>query len=191
MHKLTANLFGLVFLLGSGAAAADLLGSEERTRVATPDRQYLSAMGGFSMVDDDRGGDQAPNSGDGLHAVGIYGHQWDNNWGLETSFAAESVRSGGHRVTAVLDGYYGFGNRRAGDVVPYYLAGIGLALNDIDSDQDIDMVLNVGLGIAAPLDNVLGLRLRFRGEARYLNDQFADGSDDFRISLGLEVPLFR
>jgi len=187
VHKLTANLFGLVFLLGSGAAAADLLGSEERTRVATPDRQYLSAMAGFTAVDDDR----AENVDEGLHAVGIYGYQFDNNFGVEGSFAAEAVRGAGHRVTAMLDGYYGFANRRAGNAVPYYLAGIGLAHNDIDSDSTTNLAYNIGLGISAPLDDLIGLRLRFRGEARYFHDTVGDGLDDFRVSLGLEVPLFR
>ena len=165
---------------------------------AEPTRQYLAPMMHYLILDEDR--DLSRN---GLGGGLIYGRQLSDHVWWETEGAGYGLDSG---VEGATDFYqytvstglaYAFGDREG--LTPFVLAQIGGIYNDVvpDDDDTFDLHANVGAGVVTgPIfDN--GLKLRFEG--RYMYDDFdgvsgtasedEGGFNDFRVSLGLEIPL--
>ena len=163
-------------------------------------RQYVAPMLHYLVLDEDR--DLSRN---GLGAGLIYGREISEHWWWETEGAGYGLDSGldgdsdFYQYTVTTGIAYAFGDRKS--FTPFVLAQIGGIYNDVipDDDDGIDLHANVGLGAVTGelFDN--GLKLRF--DARYMYDDFdgASGSasegeggfNDWRFSLGLEVPLGR
>lgn len=180
-------LFGaLALAVASGAASAQ--GGDGDSVIGLPGESYFSALGGFSLPDSERV--RRGTRRIGGHATGIAGYQWHNNFGVELNISGESIRRGGHRATSSIDGYYGLGNRQRGHWVPYVLAGVGVSANSIGgrNAREFDFLANVGVGVVVPVTSIGSLRVRT--ETRYVYDRFRDGLDDWRFSIGLELPVF-
>lgn len=177
-------------MLATNAMAAD-----ENTEIT---RQYLAPMMHYLILDEDR--DLSRN---GLGGGLIYGRQLSDHVWWETEGAGYGLDSG---VEGATDFYqytvstglaYAFGDREG--FTPFVLAQIGGIYNDVvpDDDDAFDLHANVGLGaVTGPIfDN--GLKIRVEG--RYMYDDFdgvtgtasedEGGFNDFRVSLGLEIPL--
>ena len=186
--RLTTLALG-VALATQSLAAED---SQETTR------QYVAPMLHYLVLDEDR--DLSRN---GLGAGLIYGREISEHWWWETEGAGYGLDSG---VEGSADFYqyiistgvaYAFGDRKG--FTPFVLAQIGGVYEDVvpDDDDGLNLHANVGVGaVTGPLfDN--GLKMRF--DARYMYDDFdgitgtpsedEGGFNDWRFSLGLEVPL--
>lgn len=177
-------------MLATNAMAAD-----ENT---DPTRQYLAPMMHYLILDDDR-----DISSKGLGGGLIYGRQLSDHLWWETEGAGYGLDTGVDDVTdffqySLSTGVaYAFGDREG--FTPFVLAQIGGIYNDVvpDDDDGLNLHANVGVGaVTGPIfDN--GLKLRFEG--RYMYDDFdgvsgttSDGEggfNDWRLSLGLEIPL--
>lgn len=177
-------------MLATNAIAAD-----EST---DPTRQYLAPMMHYLILDDDR-----DISRKGLGGGLIYGRQLSDHLWWETEGAGYGLDTGVDDVTdffqySLSTGVaYAFGDREG--FTPFVLAQIGGIYNDVvpDDDDGLNLHANVGVGaVTGPIfDN--GLKLRFEG--RYMYDDFdgvsgttSDGEggfNDWRLSLGLEIPL--
>lgn len=177
-------------MLATNAIAAD-----EST---DPTRQYLAPMMHYLILDDDR-----DISSKGLGGGLIYGRQLSDHLWWETEGAGYGLDTGVDDVTdffqySLSTGVtYAFGDREG--FTPFVLAQIGGIYNDVvpDDDDGLNLHANVGVGaVTGPIfDN--GLKLRFEG--RYMYDDFdgvsgttSDGEggfNDWRLSLGLEIPL--
>ncbi|MCK0152238.1 OmpA family protein [Alcanivorax sp. S6407] len=165
---------------------------------AEPTRQYLAPMMHYLILDDDR-----DISSKGLGGGLIYGRQLSEHVWWETEGAGYGLDTGVDDVTDFFQYSlgtglaYAFGDREG--FTPFVLAQIGANYNDVvpDDDDGINLMANVGLGaVTGPIfDN--GLKLRFEG--RYMYDDFdgvvgtlsedEGGFNDWRLSLGLEIPL--
>lgn len=180
----TFMLLGLALVSAASAAAEG-----EQMMVEQPGPSYLGALAGYLKPDSDR--IKNDRSAHGGSATGIWGYQWPSRFGLELNVAGDKVRDGGHRLSVVVDGYYGFGAHRVDSgFTPYLLAGAGIASNNLFGRNNREsFVANGGLGFVTPLSRSGAIRIR--GDARYIYDDLGDGFDDFRISLGLEFPFFR
>lgn len=173
--------------LALSCAAAPALAEDAAARPL----RYLGALGTYAAADDERLASIDYSTGAQL----LYGYQWaDSRWGLEGHLffdnfeTDETVRTDFYRTGLGLDLVYAFGDRES--LTPFVLAGLGYAYNDVlpDSDDDDNLVANVGVGfVTAPL--IEGGAIRVRGEGRYLYDDFGDGISDIRFGLGLEFSL--
>lgn len=185
-----------VALLSASVALASQAMAADRQE-AEP-RQYLSPMASYLIVDEDR-----DLSRKGLGASLAYGRQLSEHWWWESELAAYGMDS---RPSGAQDFYqyagttglmYAFGDRKS--FTPYVVGAVGVIYDDVlpNDDDSFNLHANVGLGaVTGPLfDN--GLKLR--AEGRYMYDDFdgtrfnasedEGGFKDWRISIGLEVPL--
>lgn len=153
--------------------------------------EYLYTLPFYLEADDDREVDDGAG-----FAIG-YGRRWTGNlfWGLQGfATALDTDRPD-------LTDFYQYGGgldlsyhlSRDG-FIPFGLIGLGGVHNNVvpNSDDDTSIYGNAGIGLLSPAaDN--GLRLRL--EARYIYDTFefagSDNMGDWRIGLGLQVPLGR
>lgn len=163
-------------------------------------RDYLGILGTYNFPDSGR--DVTP--ADVKRATGfdfIYGHQLDKpHWGYEVHGFTETFETGTalrtdfYRYGLGGDVTYAFGDGSRSAFTPFLLGGGGLSYNDIypntTQDDGFNWFLNVGAGfVTKPLTSI-GF-LRFRGEARYVYDNFADAYGDIKVGLGVEIPLLR
>lgn len=179
--------------LATQAIAADGM-DESKTR------HYVAPMFHVLQLDDDR--DLSDN---GLGGGLIYGRQLSDHWWWETEGAGYTMETGSNAGTdyyqySLTTGLaYAFGDREG--FTPFVVGQIGGIHNDVvpDDDDGISLHANVGLGaVSGPLFDS-GLKLR--AEARYMYDDFdgitgtasedEGGFNDWRFSVGLELPLGR
>jgi OOP family OmpA-OmpF porin len=149
---------------------------------------HIYALGTATNTDSDRNVDSTNNGwqlGFGyplterLYIEGVY---FDNTFETGDNNGSDFYQSGGG-----LDLQYGFGDRER--FTPFVLAGIGVAENDVvpDSLDEDSFYWNVGVGFVGRLFDLQWLR--YRGEARYVQDDYLDGRSDVRFGLGLEIAL--
>ncbi|MBB5187297.1 OOP family OmpA-OmpF porin [Zhongshania antarctica] len=154
------------------------------------DEQYphIYALGTMTNTDSDRNVESTSNGwqlGFGfpltqrLYIEGLY---FDNIFETGDNNGSDFYQAGGG-----VDLQYGFGDRE--QFTPFILAGIGGAENDVipDSLDENSFYWNVGVGFVGRIFNLQWLR--YRGEARYFQDDYLDGRTDIRFGLGLEVAL--
>ncbi|MEQ3637323.1 MAG: OmpA family protein [Thalassolituus sp.] len=188
-----------ISMLAAGVALATQgLAAEGMNEPTT--RQYVAPMLHYLVLDEDR-----DLSRKGLGGGLVYGRELSEHWWWETEGAGYGQDSG---VDGASDYYqytvstglaYALGDRES--FTPFVLAQIGGAYNDVvpDDDDGLNLHANVGLGVVTGPISDNGLKLR--AEARYMYDDFdgvtgsasedEGGFNDWRFSLGLEVPLGR
>jgi len=177
----------------STAYAQDEVASPEAGVVEGQSQQYLGVLGSFTRADDARDRNGADiDFGAGFAA--LYGWQGKNHWGFEvqafseTFETSQTLRTDFYRYGVNGDLVYSFGDRSK--LTPFVLAGVGGNHDDVFPGKDkFTWFGNVGAGVvSAPFSQFADLRLR--GEVRYIYDDFESGYSDFRLGLGLEIPLF-
>src|SRR5690606_35287756 len=128
-----------------------------------------------------------------------YGREWTDRWFWELQTFGNLIESGQPLVTdhyqygASLD--VGWRFVPGPGATPFLILGAGGVRNDavLEAEDDTDFIGNVGIGF---LTGELGNGgVRMRGEARYVRDDFEtggnDGMNDWRIGLGVTIPLGR
>lgn len=162
--------------------------SDDVVLVAGPN-QYFSVLGGYFRADKDRA-----TSRKGITGSLIYGYRFSPLLGLELNVMGSTLDTGGGAgtdfyqqggtVDLVLDLY-----DRATSWTPFFLIGGGATQNDVtpDSEDSIDFIANVGLGVVTKPFTSLGIKLR--AEGRYQYDNFQSGYQDIRALAGIEIPF--
>lgn len=184
---MAALTFGLLM---TGTAVAEGKAAP-KTEDAPPQNRYLGVLPTYLKPDENRGPTVDYGNGVGF----LFGKQWDDGLGLELSLFADLIETGENQGTDFyrqnlgLDVFYAFGNRNV--FTPFVLIGAGLGRNDVfpDDRDSYDWMANGALGFVT---SALVFDLfRVRGEFRYIYDDFEDGSLDYRLGLGLEIPIKR
>jgi OmpA-OmpF porin, OOP family len=154
-------------------------------------QHYIGVLATYLEPDDMRAPNVDYGNGFGL----LYGQQYGNRFGWEAQLSADFFETGDnggtdyYRQSLNVDVFYALGDRLS--FTPFALLGIGYGNNDVfPEDRDgQELVANAGLGfVTGP---VLFENLRFRGELRYIYDNFEEGLSDYRAGIGIEFPLFR
>lgn len=152
------------------------------------ERSYLAVGFNHAQMDDARGID-----GDGMGATFLYGTHLAGNWFLETRLTGlvlERGDAGGtdfYQQDLGADAVYRFGSGTGWE--PFALLGVSAIRNDVEEEEldEVNAGIHAGLGVvSAPLGS---MDLRFRIDARYVNDDYLDGLQDVRIGIGIEIPL--
>jgi OOP family OmpA-OmpF porin len=177
-------------LLMTGAVMTEG-GAAEKNEEAPPQNRYLGVLPTYFKPDDNRGPTVDYGNGVGF----LLGKQWDDGLGLELSLFSDLIETGENQGTDYyrqnlgLDAFYAFGNRKV--FTPFVLIGAGVGRNDVfpDDRDSYDWVANGGLGFVT--SSLVFDLFRVRGEFRYFYDNFEDGSLDYRLGLGLEIPIRR
>lgn len=182
----------------AGALAASLATAQTEsvteTTTQSESKGYLSILPYYLSVDRDRG---VGRDGRGLSMA--YGRQWTDHWFWELQTFGNLIEAGQPGITdhyqygASLDVGYRF--LPPDKTSPFVILGAGLVRNDavLDANDDTDAIGNVGLGFVTRGLGNGGIRVR--GEARYVRDEYEtatrDGMNEWRIGLGVTVPLGR
>src|SRR5690554_2005977 len=193
MKRFSASLLIAAGTLGAGMAAAQS-DSVSESESRTESKGYLSVLPYYLSVDRDR---NLGNDGRGLSIA--YGREWTDRWFWELQTFGNLIESGQPLITdhyqygASLD--VGWRFVPGPGATPFLILGAGAVRNDavLEAEDDTDFIGNVGLGF---LTGELGNGgVRIRGEARYVRDDFEtggnDGMNEWRIGLGVTVPLGR
>lgn len=152
------------------------------------EHKYFGVTGFYLDADEDRLGD---GSGAGLDL--LLGRQLSGPWyGEVRAFMAGMRGEPGVTTTQFnggmsLDFHYLIGER--GLFSAFVLAGGGFVFNDADSvgGDDGGFQGNAGLGLVSRKLTSSNVRLRLEGRAVY--EDYLDGVTDYRVGLGLEIPL--
>ncbi len=193
MKRFSASLLIAAGTLGAALAAAQS-DTVTETETRTESNGYLSVLPYYLSVDGDR------NLGsDGRGLALAYGREFTDRWFWELQMFGNVIEAG---RDLIKDHYqYGAGFDLGYRFVPgpgatpFVVFGAGAVRNDavLQSEDDTDFIGNVGIGfLTGELGNA---GVRVRGEARYVRDRFRtgmnDGMNEWRIGLGVNVPLGR
>ena len=153
-----------------------------------PKLSYVGVLGSYLDLDKSR----LPDDGVG---VGIYyGRQIGHgNWFWEGQLFTQNLETDEPNLTDFyrsgggLDLVYSLNERRT--FSPFLLLGVGGNYNDVipDDEDKFGFFANAGIGLVTRPYGTYGFRLR--AEARYIYDDFDGGQNDFRYSVGIELPL--
>jgi OOP family OmpA-OmpF porin len=148
---------------------------------------YVSVLGHYYWLDDAWMADH----GSGLQL--LRGWNLKDSWYLEGALFTNVFETDVDGATDFyqyglgLDLVYALGDRVG--FTPFALVGAGAAYNDIipDSDDEWSATGNAGIGFVTGPVSDFGFRLR--AEGRYIYNSFEDGLSDYRVSVGMELPL--
>ena len=193
MQKKKILACGIAAGLSLNTAYAQDEAPAEEAVVEAQSQQYLGFLGTLTRADDgrDRNGADIDNASGGSV---LYGWQSKDRWGYEIQAFAETfetsqtLRTDWYRYGFNGDLVYSFGDRTK--LTPFVLAGLGGNHDDVFPAKDkFTWFGNLGAGVVTgPFTKLADLRLR--GEVRYIYDNFESGYGDFRLGLGIEIPLF-
>jgi OOP family OmpA-OmpF porin len=178
-------------LSAMSAVAAAQDGTTVRTTESLVSRDYVSVLGGYFIPDKGYG---AQRNGSALSL--IYGDQFSDNWSVEGNLFGTVLETGRNNGTdyyqtgATLDAVYGLYDRTKATITPFVVGGGGAEWNDMYPQQRsrTSFVADGGLGFVT---KSLYHGIKIRGEGRYLHNFFEGGQNDFRVQLGIEIPLGR
>ncbi|MBD2858834.1 OmpA family protein [Spongiibacter sp. KMU-158] len=170
----------------AGCAAA-LMASPVIAQDNDKGEAYLFGLATFSEMDEDRGADLDTTG----YSLGV-GLPISRRLYIEALYIDNTLETNGlygdfYQTGGGLDLVYSFGDRH--DFTPFIMLGGGALKNDVipDALDDDTMYANIGLGfVGALFDHDY---LRYRAEARYIQDDYLDGMSDVRFGIGIEVAL--
>ena len=170
-------------MLAAGAARAQPAGGE-------PWVHYIGVLGTYGILDEGR----APNIGEGLGPLVLYGAQHPGGFGYELQgFGSIHETRGGstdfYRWGFGADLVYSLGDRLGW--TPFALAGASYALNDVAPDtlDGWDWALDGGVGVVSPPQFRDFFRVRVEGRAiydRYGAQLQGSGYLDYQVGVGVE-----
>ncbi|WP_428311961.1 OmpA family protein [Hydrocarboniphaga sp.] len=189
-RKVAAAAAAVIVSMASQYAVAQDDGSTDSSGndADKPKLSYVGILGSYLDLDKDR----LPNDGYGVGAY--YGRQLGHgNWFWEAQVFAQNLETDEDNLTDFyrtgggLDLVYSLNERRT--FSPFLLVGVGGNYNDVipDNEDKFGFYANAGIGFVTKPIGYYGFRLR--AEARYIYDDFEGGQQDFRYSVGIELPL--
>ncbi len=179
MKKLSVAIVLALGLLGSAAVSAD----------STESGHYIGFLPGYYHPDTGRG---AGNKGFTVSA--LYGYEFIDGLSVEANIFGSEVDENSlagnefHQEGGTLDLRLRLYDSETAPIVPFVIAGAGAAYNDVYARGIFRGTFLADAGIGFVTKTLIDpLKLRF--EARYLYNNFQGEQDDFRVSLGLEIPV--
>jgi OOP family OmpA-OmpF porin len=176
-------------MFSADAVAQDLSGDRLRNGLISAD--YLAILPGYTVPDKRRGLGR-----NGATGSFIYGNQFAEHWSLEGQVQGSVFEAGINRGPnytqwgGSVDLVYGLFDRRKAVITPFILVGVG-AVDDetLQSSKDHGGFLAEG-GLGLVTKSLYdGIKIRLEG--RYNHDFLHDGYNDYRVTMGIEVPLGR
>ncbi len=167
-------------------AAFGLVGNAFATEASA--QKYFGINGFYVDPDTARGTGQ-----DGLGADVLFGLQLTGPLYAEArAFGAilETGRNGGadhYNGGASLDLHVLLGKR--GRLAAFALAGLGFAYNDVQPNSNDGGALQANAGVGLLSRGLTSAKIRLRLEARAVYEDFLAGVTDFRLGMGLEIPI--
>lgn len=156
------------------------------------EREYISVLPTYEIPDSNRG-----TTRNGIGISLIYGHLYTHRLGVEANVKLSVFNTGKgngsdfYQEGGTIDLTYTFNDRLGKAFLhPFVLGGVGGVYNDVVPDR-LDkgsLIVNGGLGVVSKAF-YHGVRLRLEG--RYVRDFYRGDFEDYRASLGLEIPLGR
>jgi OOP family OmpA-OmpF porin len=136
---------------------------------------------------------RTPNDGSGMQTT--FGRLLTERWGWEATFSYATLDTGDaggtdyYQTSFGLDFSRRFSPRIA--LTPVVWFGAGFVDNDVypDSEDSVDPYLSAAFGVVSRPLGESGTALRAR--AVYLYDDFKAGMHDWRLELGVSIPLGR
>ena len=159
------------------------------------EHEYISILGSFVMPDGHSRGTTYHGGGGTV----LWGHLLSDNLSVEVAPTFSIFDTGQGKGTdfyqygGTIDGAWAFTSRTQSSIVPFVLAGVGGAYEDVQpvTGKKGVFLADAGAGVTGPI----AYGLKWRAEARYVHDfqtQFhGHGDNDYRFSAGLEIPLGR
>ena len=176
-------------MYASSSSAQD--GSSVRTQIGLISNDYISILPGYAIPDSKRGTQR-----NGFTTSLIYGNQFADHWSIEGQFQGSIFETGQNHGTdfyqwgGTVDGVYSLFDRRKAVITPFILGGIGAVYDDVypQSNHGAGFLAEGGIGFVT---QSLFDGIKLRGEGRYNHDFIHDGYNDYRLTLGIEIPLGR
>ncbi len=165
-------------------------------------RSYVDIMATLQKMDDARNIDTSGFGGSVTWGIPLSERwSWENQIGMYGLDTGTRNSTDYYQISLKTNARYNFGDHEGFD--PFLLAGIGITRNDVvpNSDDSINPMFNVGIGLISP--ELFSSELRLRMEVRYIYDDF-DGAggdidipsskgngpfNDWHFSVGLSIPL--
>jgi OOP family OmpA-OmpF porin len=162
-----------------------------RTQVGLVSNDYIAILPGYAIPDSARGTQR-----NGFTTSFIYGNQISDHFSLEGQIQGSIFETGRNHGTdfyqwgGTVDLAYSLFDRRKAAITPFVLGGVGAVYDDVfpQSDHGTGFVGEAGLGFVT---RSLFDGVKLRGEGRYNHDFIHDGYNDYRVTLGIEIPLGR
>jgi OOP family OmpA-OmpF porin len=187
-RKVAAAAAAVIVSMASQHAVAQDDSTSSGNDAEKPKLSYVGILGSYLDLDKDR----LPSDGWGVGAY--YGRQLGHgNWFWEAQVFAQNLETDRDNLTDFyrtgggLDLVYSLNERRT--FSPFLLVGVGGNYNDVipDDEDKFGFFANAGIGVVTKPIGYYGFRIR--AEARYIYDDFEGGQNDFRYSVGIELPL--
>jgi len=182
----------VLVMFSAAAAAQDVLDTPAvRTEVGTVTNDYIAILPGYAIPDKRRGLQR-----NGFTSSIIFGNQISDHWSLEGQGqgsifeAKQNLGPDFYQWGGSVDVVFSLFDRRKAMLTPFLLVGGGALYDDVlpHSDSGTGALAEAGLGVVTG-SLYDGVRLRLEG--RYNHDFIHDGFNDYRATLGLEIPLGR
>jgi len=179
-------------MYSAAAAAQDVQDAPSvRTEVGTISNDYIAILPGYAIPDKRRGLQR-----NGFTTSFIFGNQFGDHWSVEgqgqgSIFEAKQNQGPDfYQWGGSVDLVYSLFDRRKAVLTPFLLVGGGALYDDVlpQADRGTGALAEAGLGVVTE-SLYDGLRLRLEG--RYNHDFIHDGFNDYRATLGIEIPLGR
>ena len=162
-----------------------------RTEEALISHDYISVLAGYAIPDSKRGTQR-----NGFTTSFIYGYQFFPHWSIEGQVQGSIFETGRNKGTdfyqwgGTVDGVYSLFNRQKAAITPFVLLGVGAVYDDVypQANHGTGFLAEGGLGFVT---KSLYDGIKIRGEGRYNHDFIHTGYNDYRVTLGIEVPLGR
>lgn len=165
--------------------------SSVRTQVGLISNDYFAILPGYAIPDSKRGTQR-----NGFTTSAIYGNQFTDHWSIEGQFQGSIFETGRNHGSdfyqwgGSVDAVWSLFDRRKAAITPFVLGGIGAVYDDVypQANHGTGFLGEGGLGFVT---KSLYDGIKLRGEGRYNHDFIHTGYNDYRVTLGIEIPLGR
>lgn len=167
-------------------AACGVMGSAWAAETTSP--KYLAVSGYFVDPDDMRGTDRAGIGAELAFGMQLTGPLYAEVRGFGAILNnASGVGADFYNGGAGLDLHMLLGQR--GQFSAFVLAGAGLAYNKVNQSAQDKAVFQGNAGVGLLSRGLTQSKIRIRLEARTIYEDYLGGVNDFRVGLGIEIPV--
>lgn len=196
--RLTPIAAAAFAMVSAAAAAQDDTQPQAHVEEGLAYSDYIAIMPGFFGADKHRvAADSTTRSqGTGLSATFLYGDQLTKHWSIEGNIIGTTIETCNgcgtnfYQYGGMVDISFSPWDRREAAVTPFIFGGVGAMYNDVYPRVRQETTFNGEAGLGLVTKSLYhGVRLRAQGQ--YIHDTFEGGQNDYRASLGIEIPLGR
>ncbi len=189
--RLSSIAAAVLAMVSTGASAQDVV-TGVRVQEWLSSNDYIAILPGYAIPSKNRGLQR-----NGFTTSFIFGNQFYGHFSIEGQFqgsvfeAKQNLGPDFFQWGGSADLVYSlFDRRQAPLITPFVLAGVGSVYDDVlpKSDSGAGFLAEAGAGIVT---RSLFDGIKIRAEGRYNHDFLHDGYNDYRATIGIEIPLGR